>query len=152
MFSIEKTLNDIISFVKRFFLTFYTTLLHSRKILNCDIENLIRPSVFFIISLFLFLSLHASIGGKYEFLSSAELINTYTKQLSNNSVGDNLLFTIPISALVYFFIILYERLFLKNSADRLFRSYTFYWMGAAILLYLIYYFITVFIFDLLKQK
>lgn len=129
MFSIEKTLEEIIHFFKKFFFTFYHIMFCVPLVVENKEEreeNLIKPNLYLMISLFLFLA----------FIKARSSAKEYFGFVNGDGLGTKILYIIPLAILLFSIIRGLGYLFLrKEGFAGTFKILCYYLLGNGLIIF-----------------
>jgi hypothetical protein len=140
MFSIEKTLEEIIVFVRKFFFTIYYTFFKAPQLIVSSIpgEKLVRPSLYLLIWMFIHFGQLAVDFNIYNEKAS-HAIEDFGKFFEASTLENNLLYILPMGALIWLLTLIIGRIFFRDEKIRShFHSCVYYWLGDFLALVALY--------------
>jgi len=150
MFSIEATIDEIISFIRRFFKTIAFTFVYPLRLLSKPLSTeVLKPSHYLLICMLLFFGIQTLDSWYVHAVSLNKTLKSYIAYYDKSSIETNLLYIIPVAIGLWLLVTLTGRLLrLNTEAARNFKSYLFCWTGNCLLLGCIYIAMTVIIPDI----
>jgi len=136
MFSLEKTIEEITTFVKNFFRTIYYTFFHSPDLFEPNANHrLIRPSLYMAICMFFcfgFQNLNPALkySGKLN-----KVLDNYLRFYEKSAIENHLLYVLPLALILWALVTgVCEVLHLGDFWSKVFKRVIFYWIGNGFLL------------------
>lgn len=161
---VEKTFQEIIDFIKKFFVTIFLILARSKKAVydlrgRFFLRLFLAPLIFLSITIIIYLFYSGSVSeartspnGFYP-VDFLEALDVFKLKFETSSQFGTVIRSIPIIALYCLYVFLITRLLIKNKNEQsIIRNYMFYWCGVQIILYIILSFSYYFAWQVLKIR
>lgn len=139
MLSLEKIINEVFDFLKKFVNTLYFTVFHPIKtlyrVIGHNEANFVNPRLYFFTSLFIFVQyIFTSISRNYYEYYSFDRFENFIKSVLNLNITENLLIAIPLFLIFLFYIKLYAYIIKFSLEEKeILVNYLLLWCGSSLL-------------------